>query len=164
MKYASRASSRGQAGRTGAQFDGGSTSRPSGGGGIGAGFGGPSDRNGPIGPTMLKAAKTAVDTTPRLLNDRSLQSRDNSGGFVLPPSYARHTLFRDGSQGGVGSPRNDLANQTARRDGQARDTQFQEPARQKEQTIARPGPAGEGGKVGTPTPVVKRTSLAAGET
>jgi hypothetical protein len=84
VKYASKATPRSAKGQA-------PTGRPIGGGGIGAGFGGPSDRQGPIGPTMQKGAKTAVDTTPRLLNARQLEPRDNSGGFVLPP-FMRGTL------------------------------------------------------------------------
>lgn len=165
MKYASKAPPRGPGGKTGSRIGGDeakASKKPSGGGGIGGGFGGPSDRNGPVGPTNAKM--TAVDTKPRLLDDRLLRARDNSGGLVLPLAYARHTLFRDPAQGGVGSPRNDLANQTARRDGVARDTQFQDAAKQRAQTVAQPGPSGQGGKVGIDAPTkVKRGNLFPGQ-
>jgi hypothetical protein len=148
VKYASKAPQR----------SGGMGGSPSNRFGGGAGFEKPGDRNGPPGPTR-PTGKDAADIPPRLLGNRRLLPRDNSGGFVLPSNHERHVIARDPAFGGTPSLKTDLARETAARGGNE-NAQFQAPGRQKQQTVAQTGP---GPKVGTDDPPLKRKGLATGE-
>ena len=103
-------------------------------------FKGVSDREGPPGPTLQKGAQTATTSKPVLLADRQLQPRDNSGGFALPPTLAKHTIGRTAAQGGVGSMATETGRATSARGTGKPNDQFPQSAKQNAQTPAMTDP------------------------
>jgi hypothetical protein len=89
---------------------------------------------------MIQARVYATTSKPVLLADRQLQPRDNSGGFAIPPTYAKHTIGRTSAQGGVGSMATETGRATSARGTGRPNDQFPQSAKQNAQTPAMTGP------------------------
>lgn len=116
------------------------------------------ERYGSPGPTMHKGAKTSAESAPKLMNDRQLQARDNSGGLQIPVTYSRWELGRTGEQGGVPVFNTTAAKVTSARGSGQKNEQLPMAKKQEAQTDQLSGPGGP--KTGHKPPEVKRASRA----